>query len=119
MTHDELLATIDAMDAFARTKTHGFSTYVSPKDGEKPFITTLDWYLQTGNHSHAKDKVANTLGMQLEVTKKVLRAVVGLHKPSEPISDDGFITCETCNYEYFREYPYPCETIQAVERELR
>lgn len=47
-----------------------------------------------------------------------LRAVVELHKPSEPISDDGFITCETCNYEYFREYPYPCETIQAIEKEL-
>lgn len=51
--------------------------------------------------------------------RNALRAVVKLHKPSEPISDDGFITCETCNYEYFREYPYPCETIQAVERELR
>lgn len=51
-------------------------------------------------------------------THKALRAVVELHKPSEPISDDGFITCETCNYEYFREYPYPCETIQAIEKEL-
>lgn len=49
---------------------------------------------------------------------KALRAVVELHKPCEPVSDDKFITCETCNYEYHREYPYPCKTIQAIEKEL-
>ena len=47
-----------------------------------------------------------------------LRAVVELHKPCEPVSDDNFVTCETCNYEYDREYPWPCETIQAIEKEL-
>ena len=51
--------------------------------------------------------------------KDALRAVVELHKPCEPVSDDKFITCETCNYEYHREYPYPCETIQAIEKELK
>ena len=50
---------------------------------------------------------------------KALRAVIELHKPCEPVSDDKFVTCETCNYEYFREYPYPCETIQAIEKELK
>ena len=49
---------------------------------------------------------------------KALRAVVELHKPCEPISDDNFVTCETCNYEYHREYPWPCDTIQAIEKEL-
>jgi hypothetical protein len=47
-----------------------------------------------------------------------LRAVVELHKPCEPVSDDQFVTCETCNYEYHREYPWPCKTIQAIEKEL-
>ena len=50
--------------------------------------------------------------------ENALRAVVELHKPCEPVSDDKFVTCETCNYEYHREYPYPCETIQAIEKEL-
>ena len=50
--------------------------------------------------------------------RKALRAVVELHKPCEPISDDNFVTCETCNYEYHREYPWPCDTIQAIEKEL-
>ena len=49
---------------------------------------------------------------------KALRAVVELHKPCEPVSDDKFVTCETCNYEYFRESPWPCDTIQAIEKEL-
>lgn len=48
-----------------------------------------------------------------------LRAVVELHKPCDPVSDDNFVTCETCNYEYDREYPWPCETIQAIEKELQ
>ena len=49
---------------------------------------------------------------------ETLRAVVELHKPCEPVSDDRFVTCETCNYEYNRGYPWPCETIQAIEKEL-
>ena len=48
-----------------------------------------------------------------------LRAVVELHKPCEPVSEDQFITCETCNYRYHREFPWPCETIQAIEKELK
>lgn len=48
-----------------------------------------------------------------------LRAVVNLHKPSDPIWSDGFVVCEICNYEYHRSEPYPCPTIQAIEKELR
>ena len=50
---------------------------------------------------------------------QALRAVVELHKPSDPIWSDGFVVCEICNYEYHRSEPYPCPTIQAIEKELR
>ena len=53
-----------------------------------------------------------------DILYSALRAVVELHKPCEPVSDDNFITCLTCNYEYHREYPWPCETIQVIEKEL-
>ena len=55
---------------------------------------------------------------QVTSIHKALRLVVELHKPCEPVSDDKFVTCETCNYEYNRGYPWPCETIQAIEKEL-
>ena len=100
---------IDEMDEFAWTKTHGFSNYVLPKEGEKPFITTLDWYLSTGAASHAKDKVANILGNQLELAKKALRAVVELHKEEEKYDCDK---CDECGFSY------PCPTIQVIEKEL-
>ena len=51
--------------------------------------------------------------------REALRAVMELHKPCEPVSEDQFITCETCNYRYHREFPWPCETIQAIAKELR
>lgn len=54
----------------------------------------------------------------LRIFQSALYAVVELHKPCEPVSDDNFVTCETCNYEYHREYPYPCDTIAAIEKEL-
>jgi len=48
-----------------------------------------------------------------------LRAVVELHKPEliESGKESIFI-CSTCNPEWFWEYPYPCFTIQAIEKEL-
>ena len=49
---------------------------------------------------------------------KALRSVVELHSPSDPTWDDGFVCCETCNYEYDRNEPYPCPTIQAIEKAL-
>ena len=43
--------------------------------------------------------------------RKVLRAVVELHKPFE--DEDLREFCSAC------EYTYPCETIQAIEKELK
>ena len=61
------------------------------------------------------DLCDNCLGLMAGATlSHALRAVVELHKPCEPVSDDNFVTCLTCNYEYHREYPWPCETIQAI-----
>ena len=48
-----------------------------------------------------------------------LREVVELHKP-EIIESGGesVSICSNCNPQWFWEYPYPCETIQAIEKEL-
>jgi hypothetical protein len=48
-----------------------------------------------------------------------LRAVVELHKPKDMKTYDGFITCELCGVDDFRDFPYPCPTIQAIEKELQ
>ena len=48
-----------------------------------------------------------------------LRAVVELHKPELIESGkDSIFVCSTCNPEWFWENPYPCPTIQAIEKEL-
>jgi len=50
---------------------------------------------------------------------KVLRAVVELHKPELIESGkESIFVCSTCNPEWFWENPYPCPTIQAIEKEL-
>ena len=50
-----------------------------------------------------------------------LKAVVELHKPFEWSDDDKTIH-ESCNYcsviSTAIDIPYPCETIQAIEKEL-
>ena len=45
---------------------------------------------------------------------KALRAVVGLHKPTE------FGFCAGCGVDELKEYdtPYPCSTIQAIGEQL-
>ena len=51
--------------------------------------------------------------------RKVLLAAVELHKPELIESgEDSIFVCSTCNPEWFWEYPYPCPTIQAIEKEL-
>ena len=51
--------------------------------------------------------------------RKALRAVVELHKPELIESGkDSIFVCSTCNPQWFWENPYPCATIQAIEREL-
>ena len=48
-----------------------------------------------------------------------LRAVVELHKPELIESGkESIVICPTCNPEWFWENPYPCPTIQAIEKEL-
>jgi hypothetical protein len=53
-----------------------------------------------------------------ELSHKALRAVVELHKP---IKDEWFnvgqIICEECTREEYT-IVYPCQTIQAIEKEL-
>ena len=48
--------------------------------------------------------------------KSALRAVVELHKPE--IYEGGFLICIECRDD---EFPadYPCQTIQAIEKELQ
>ena len=51
-----------------------------------------------------------------------LRAVVELHKPSEIADAYGDIGCVECDYnaDYkIWNQPYPCPTIQAIEKELK
>jgi hypothetical protein len=60
---------------------------------------------------------------RLSKTTQALRAVVELHKPiltkyMEP--DVDRYECQVCREEpyYSRNAPYPCTTIQAIEKEL-
>jgi len=47
---------------------------------------------------------------------KALRAVVELHKPD---STGGCNACEQWTNEGAYQLPYPCPTIQAIEKELK
>jgi len=62
--------------------------------------------------------VSDTCEREIGGFANALRAVVELHKPSDPIWSDGFVVCEICNYEYHRSEPYPCPTIKALDGEL-
>ena len=52
---------------------------------------------------------------------RALRAVVELHKPTEPDiyleEDEKYLICNVC-MEFDEEVKYPCPTIQAIEKEL-
>ena len=47
-----------------------------------------------------------------------LREVVELHKPLPIVNGDGAENCCWCQIAGIRETPYPCPTIQAIEKEL-
>ena len=88
---DPLLEQINGIDENAWTKTCGFRNYVSPQEGERPFITTLDWYLRTGEASHAKDRVANRLGLHVQDLKAALKAVLAIPEETYlPTSSKGY-----------------------------
>ena len=57
------------------------------------------------------DKVYANGYLQVEFLQSALRAVVELHKPNE----EGF--CSAC-FVSVVHFPYPCPTIQAIEKEL-
>jgi len=47
---------------------------------------------------------------------RALRAVVELHRPYE--STNAGLICEFCVENDSRDHRYPCQTIQAIEKEL-
>lgn len=53
----------------------------------------------------------------IEQNRKALRAVVELHQPyqHEVVS---YVFCKGCTIDLDLAPPYPCETIQAIEKEL-
>ena len=80
MTHDELLAKIEA------------SGFVQGED----YVWSLD-------------------GQAVKKTNAALRAVVELHKPNRDYPE----YCDVCWWEEHERETYPCQTIQAIEKELR
>lgn len=54
-------------------------------------------------------------GMADEPVLKALRAVVELHKPDEYYPE----FCGVCWWEEHERETYPCQTIQAIEKELQ
>ena len=49
---------------------------------------------------------------------QALRAVVELHKPDEPDFPDEWGSCVECSGNGYAAM-YPCQTIQAIEKELK
>ena len=67
--------------------------------------------------SHIDDLAVHDSGYG--AISEALRAVVELHKPELIESGkESIFVCSTCNPEWFWENPYPCPTIQAIEKEL-
>lgn len=61
-------------------------------------------------------------GMQLDLAGfnnqyRAIRAVVELHKPYEH-EVVGYVFCKGCTIDLDLAPPYPCETIQTIEKEL-
>ena len=50
--------------------------------------------------------------------RKSLISVVELHKPDEPDFPDDYENCVECSSNGYLAM-YPCETIQAIEKELK
>ena len=50
--------------------------------------------------------------------QSALRAVVELHKPGEH-ELVNYVFCKGCTNEAYLAQPYPCPTIQAIEKELK
>ncbi len=49
---------------------------------------------------------------------RALRAVVELHSPALIDVKQNIYKCIQCSHNQYDEYIYPCQTIQAIEKEL-
>lgn len=74
----------------------------------------IDWIKDTKN---AESQTLSTLGAAVLDSLNALRAVVELHKPyqHEAVS---YVFCKGCTLDLDLAPPYPCETIQIIEKEL-
>jgi len=76
---------------------------------------THDELLKEINQFHGETAIADLLS-------NALRAVVELHKPFMFNSNNPQLCCKSCDviddYGDIAPAPYPCPTIQAIEKEL-
>lgn len=80
-------------------------------------LKKIDWIVNTKN---AETKTLSTLGVAVLASLNALRAVVELHKPLSGWEDGVEVENHHCSCDEYDEYNegYPCETIQAIEKEL-
>ena len=73
-------------------------------------LLKIDWII--GVHKELPPSVNDSL--------KALRAVVELHKPISSWVYDELVENHHCSCDEWNEYDmgYPCDTIQAIEKEL-
>jgi hypothetical protein len=64
----------------------------------------------------AQIRAYDEFGADFELVK-ALRAVVKLHKPETHDPETVGLYCDHCSYAITE--PYPCPTIQAIEKELK
>jgi hypothetical protein len=55
---------------------------------------------------------------EMHLRSNALRAVVELHKPALIDVKQNIYKCIQCSHNQYDEYIYPCQTIQAIEKEL-
>ena len=108
MTHDELLAKINEPNPIIAISTQ-LRTELA-KNTENYLITAFQ---EVG----INPSVVIQQNKEITELKNALRAVVELHKP-ERIIMKGFKTEYWCMADNNEPTPYPCPTIQAIEKEL-
>jgi len=75
-------------------------------------LATIDWI---GNTKNGEAGTATNLGVAVLASLNALRAVVELHTPVLEKLDEPFVVkfCHKC------KQIYPCETIEAIKKELK
>jgi hypothetical protein len=81
-------------------------------------LATIDWI---GKTKDGESGTATALGVAALASLNALRAVVELHKPISSWVYDELVENHHCSCDEWNEYDmgYPCETIQAIEEQLR